>query len=151
MGGERGGEGEQIPLCDPGELNQKRACMAHKILIIDDNAMNRKLFGFLLKTAGYEVFEAEDGRQGVALATEIIPGLILMDIQMPDMDGITALKAIREQEPLRSIPVIAITSYAMKGDRERFLSEGFVDYISKPIDSDTFLISIKTTVERYHN
>ncbi len=125
--------------------------MAHKILVIDDNAMNRKLLGFLLKTAGYEVFEAEDGRQGVAQATEITPGLILMDIQMPDMDGITALKAIREQETLRRIPVIAITSYAMKGDRERFLSEGFIDYISKPINNETFLASVKTTLERYHN
>ncbi len=124
--------------------------MAEKILIIDDNAMNRKLFGFLLKKAGYDVFEAEDGKQGVERAKEIIPGLILMDIQMPDMDGITALKALREQEPLKSIPVIAITSYAMKGDRERFLSEGFVDYISKPIDTETFLISVRTTLERYH-
>ena len=124
--------------------------MAHKILIIDDNAMNRKLFGFLLKKTGYEVFEAENGRQGIALATEIIPGLILMDIQMPDMDGITALKIIREQSTLRTIPVIAVTSFAMKGDRERLLSEGFVDYISKPIDSDVFLTSIKNTLERYH-
>jgi CheY-like chemotaxis protein len=124
--------------------------MGHKILVIDDNAMNRKLFGFLLKNAGYEVFDAEDGRQGVALAAKIIPALILMDIQMPGMDGIAALKAIREQEPLRNIPVIAITSYAMKGDRERLLSEGFVDYISKPIDNDVFLASIKNTLERYY-
>ena len=124
--------------------------MADKILIIDDNAMNRKLLGFLLEKAGHEVFEAEDGRRGVALAKEIIPGLILMDIQMPDMDGISALKAIREIEAAREIPVIAITSYAMKGDRERFLSEGFVDYISKPIDNETFLISVKTTLDRYH-
>jgi two-component system cell cycle response regulator DivK len=121
-----------------------------KILIIDDNAMNRKLFRFLLKKAGYDVFEAENGRQGAERAKEIIPGLILMDIQMPDMDGIATLKVIRETEAASKIPVIAITSYAMKGDRERFLSEGFVDYISKPIDNDIFLTSIKTTLERYH-
>ena len=122
--------------------------MAHKILIIDDNAMNRKLFGFLLKKAGYEVLEAEDGKQGIELAKKVIPGLILMDIQMPGMDGMTALKAIREIEATGEIPVIALTSYAMKGDRERFLSEGFVDYISKPIDNEGFLTSIKYTLER---
>lgn len=124
--------------------------MSEKVLIIDDNIMNRKLFSFLLKKAGYEVFEAEDGRQGVELAKKVTPSLVLMDIQMPDMDGITALKAIRKIEVSREIPVIAITSYAMKGDRELFLSEGFIDYISKPIDNETFLISVKTTLERYH-
>jgi len=155
MGGERGREGKQVPLCDPGKVRgifgwmRKRVYMA-KILIIDDNAMNRKLFRFLLKKAGYDVFEAENGRQGVERAKEIIPGLILMDIQMPDMDGIATLKAIREAEAAGKIPVIAITSYAMKGDRERFLSEGFVDYISKPIDNDVFLTSIKNALERYH-
>ena len=119
-----------------------------KILIIDDNAMNRKLFCFLLKKAGHVVFEAEDGRQGVERAKTVIPTLILMDIQMPDMDGIAALKAIRENEATSNIPVIAITSYAMKGDRERFLSEGFVDYISKPIDNEVFLASVMTTLDR---
>ena len=118
--------------------------MAAKILIIDDNAMNRKLFGFLLRKAGYEVLEAEDGKQGVEQAKEVIPDLILMDIQMPGgMDGIAALKAIRTIEAISEIPVIAVTSYTMKGDRESFLSEGFVDYISKPIDSEAFLASIK--------
>ncbi len=130
--------------------SREKKYMADKVLIIDDNALNRKLFGFLLKKAGYDVFEAEDGKQGVERAKEIIPDLILMDIQMPDMDGIAALKAIREAEAAGKIPVIAVTSYAMKGDRERFLSEGFVDYISKPIDNDAFLGSVKTTLERYH-
>jgi len=125
--------------------------MAHKILVIDDNAMNRKLFDALLKHAGYEVYEAEDGKQGVELAKTVIPTLILMDIQMPGMDGISALKALREHEATAGIPMIAITSFAMKGDRERFLSEGFIDYISKPIDYKDFLASVKTTLERYHN
>lgn len=122
--------------------------MAEIILIIDDNAINRKLFGFLLKKAGYEVMEAEGGKQGVELAQKIIPHLILMDIQMPHMDGITSLKAMRAMEATREIPAIAITSYAMKGDRERFLAEGFVDYISKPIDNEVLLTSIKNTLER---
>jgi len=119
-----------------------------KILIIDDNAMNRKLFCFLLKKAGHELFEAEDGKQGVERAKTVIPTLILMDIQLPDMDGVAALRALREYEATGHIPVIAITSYAMKGDRERFLSEGFVDYISKPIDNEVFLASVKTTLDR---
>lgn len=119
-----------------------------KILVIDDNMMNRKLFNFLLKKAGHDVFEAEDGRQGVERAKTVMPTLILMDIQMPDMDGVTALKAIREHAATAGIPVIAITSYAMKGDRERFLSEGFVDYLSKPIDNEVFLASVKTALDR---
>jgi len=73
-----------------------------------------------------------------------------MDIQMPLMDGLAALKVLRADEATRSIPVIAITSYAMKGDRERLLRSGFVDYISKPVDKDAFMRSVKTTLERYH-
>jgi CheY-like chemotaxis protein len=131
-------------------MSQERICMADKILIIDDNEMSRKLFGFLLKKAGYEVFEAEDGQQGVELARQVIPDLILMDIQMPGMNGITALKVIGAIEDTREVPVIAITSYTMKGDREYFLSEGFVDYISKPIDNEVFLTSIKNTLAIYY-
>lgn len=118
------------------------------ILVIDDCATNRKLFRFLLKKAGYEVIEAEDGRQGIELAQAVIPRLILMDIQMPHMDGIAALKAILAIEATREIPMIAITSYAMQGDRERFLAEGFVDYLSKPIDSAGFLTAIKNIIEK---
>lgn len=126
---------------------RKGATMA-KILIIDDNMMNRKLFNFLLKKAGHDVSEAEDGKQGIERAKTVMPTLILMDIQMPDMDGITALRSLREHAATANIPVIAITSYAMKGDRERFLSEGFVDYISKPIDNEAFLASVKTALDR---
>ena len=118
------------------------------ILVIDDCAINRKLFGFLLKKAGYEVMEAEDGRQGIELAQAVIPRLILMDIQMPNMDGSAALKALLVIEATREIPVIAITSHAMQGDRERFLAEGFVDYLSKPIDSAGFMTTIQNILER---
>ncbi len=122
--------------------------MATIILVIDDCAINRKLFDFLLKKVGYEVREAEDGRQGIELAKHVIPRLILMDIQMPDMDGITTLKAIQAIEATREIPVIAITSHAMQGDRERFLAAGFVDYLSKPIDSAGFLTNIQNIIGR---
>lgn len=124
--------------------------MADKILIIDDNAINCKLFGFLLQKAGYEVFEAEDGQQGIELAKKVIPDLILMDIQMPGMDGVATLKALGGIELLREIPVIAITSYTMKGDREYFLSQGFVDYLSNPIDRELFLASIKNILAISH-
>ena len=124
--------------------------MAETILIVDDHAMNRKLFRVLLEKSGYEVVEAEDGKEGFDLAKKVIPSLILMDIQMPGMDGITALKAIREMDATREIPVIALTSYAMQGDRERFLAEGFVDYISKPIDGKLFLATVRNTLAQYH-
>ncbi|TAN41003.1 MAG: response regulator [Nitrospirae bacterium] len=124
--------------------------MTERILIVEDNAMNMKLFRFLLVTAGFEVIEADDGESGMELAKMYIPDLVLMDIQMPKMDGLTALQNLRADGSTRRIPVIATTSYAMKGDRERFLTEGFTDYISKPIDNDEFLKTVKTTLERYH-
>lgn len=122
--------------------------MAKKILIIDDNAMNRKLFRQVLIKAGYDILEADDGKQGVELSKQSLPDLILMDIQLVEMDGIAALKAIREIEATRRIPIIAVTAYALKGDRERFLAAGFDEYISKPIDNQAFLESIKTMLER---
>ncbi len=124
--------------------------MERKILVIDDDTMNRKLFRVLLQKEGYEVFEAGDGAAGTGLAREVLPHLVLMDIQMPLMDGLAALKALRADEATRSIPVIAITSCAMKGDRERLMADGFADYMSKPIDKDAFMRSVKTTLEIYY-
>ncbi|MBI5196534.1 MAG: response regulator [Nitrospirae bacterium] len=108
------------------------------VLIADDDAKNRKLFKVALRDSGCEIVEAEDGEQCVKLTKEKLPDLILMDIQMPVMDGITALKTLIADPATSKIPVIAVTSYAMKGDRERFLAEGFVDYIPKPIDVNKF-------------
>ncbi len=124
--------------------------MAKKILIIDDNKMNRKLFRFLLEKAGYEVFDAGDGEAGVRLAVDIIPHLVILDVKMPGMDGIAVLKALRENNSTCAVPVIVATSDSMKGDRERFLAEGFVDYIAKPIDNSSFVSSVKITLERYY-
>lgn len=120
--------------------------MAKKVLIVDDNEKNRKLFRVILRNSGYETIEAEDGEKGVKLAKEEIPALILMDIQMPVMDGIEATKVLRSEEMTSKIPVIALTSYAMKGDKEKFLGEGFVGYIAKPIDMKEFLGIIKKYV-----
>ncbi len=104
-----------------------------KILVTDDSLLNRKLIRDILKSAGHEVIEASDGLEGINKAKEELPDLILMDIHMPNMDGITAMKKIREIPELKETPVIAITAYAMKGDRKKIIAEGFDDYIPKPV------------------
>ncbi len=119
-----------------------------KILIVDDDTKNRKLFRVTLQNSGYETIEAENGEYAVELAKENIPNLILMDIQMPKTDGISAFKVIRADEGTKNIPVIALTSYAMKGDREKFLAEGFDGYISKPIDVREFLKAVAEIIQR---
>lgn len=119
-----------------------------KVLIVEDNERNLKLFRLIIGSLGYEVFSARNGEEGVRMAKEIIPDLILMDIQMPVMDGITAMDTIRADEDTRGIPVIALTSYAMKGDRERLLQHGFVDYIAKPVRKDILIMAAKTVLEK---
>jgi len=112
------------------------------ILIVDDNETNRKLCRLLLQKNGFETIEAEDGATGIKMAKEHLPSLILMDIQMPVMDGIAAMKALRAEPETASIPVIALTSYAMKEDKEKFLAKGFDGYISKPIDKNAFIDAV---------
>ena len=118
-----------------------------KILIVDDDAKTRKLLRAMLQNSGYEIIEAENGEQGIKLAKENIPDLILMDIEMPVMDGMSAFKVIHADESTKNIPVIALTSYAMKGDKEKFLAEGFNSYISKPIDVKEFLKIVKKHIK----
>lgn len=119
-----------------------------KILIADDNEMNRSLMVALLQRSGHEVLEAADGAQAVRLAKEHIPDLIIMDIQMPVLDGITALRMLRADESAKKIPVIAVTSYAMKGDREKFLKAGFDSYISKPINTKEVVKMIEQYIKK---
>lgn len=121
-----------------------------KVLVIEDNERNRKLFKLIIGSIGHEIITAEDGEEGIGVARKERPDLILMDIQLPVMDGITAFNILRSYEDTRDIPVIALTSYAMKGDRERFLEQGFADYIAKPIDVDNFTKTL-TEVFRGHN
>ena len=109
-----------------------------KILIVEDNLKNLKLFSILIKSQGFEVITAENGEEGVEKAISNLPDLILMDIQMPIMDGLTAFKELKTDPRVNDIPVIALTSYAMKGDREKFLDEGFTGYISKPVRKNSF-------------
>lgn len=109
--------------------------MQNRILIVEDNVMNRKMIGDILKYHGYEVLEAENGLEGVMTAKEHLPDLILLDIQMPGMNGFTALNVLKEAPETKNIKVIAMTSFAMTGDREKILDAGFDDYIPKPINT----------------
>ena len=105
-----------------------------QILIIEDNVKNLKLVRDVLQFHGYSTLEAETGEAGVALAREQRPALILMDVQLPGMDGRTALKTLKADTNTRHIPIIALTAFAMKGDRESLQTEGFDDYMAKPVD-----------------
>lgn len=121
--------------------------MPHKILIVEDNRNNRCLFRDILVFHGYEVAEAGDGKEGVALATELMPDLILMDIQMPGMDGVTASSILRNNQATSGLKIIALTSFAMQGDRERFLEAGFDGYLSKPINTRQLPDQVKLWLE----
>jgi two-component system, cell cycle response regulator DivK len=108
------------------------------VLIVDDNEMNVKLARDVLRFNGFRTVEAATGGEGVALAGKHLPDLILMDIRLPDMDGTAAARALKGDERTAAIPVVALTSFAMKGDRERFLAEGFDGYLEKPISVKDF-------------
>jgi two-component system cell cycle response regulator DivK len=108
--------------------------MGEKILIVEDNDKNRRLIADVLKYYGYDVREAVNGEEGINLARELEPDLIFMDMQMPVMDGFTAIKILKNDPGTKNIKIIAITSFAMVGDKERILSAGADEYISKPVN-----------------
>ena len=105
-----------------------------RILVVEDNELNMKLFRDVLVAGGYRTLEATSGGEAVELATEHAPDLVLMDIQLPDLDGVQALGRLRANERTAAIPVLALTAQAMDGDRERFLAAGFNGYLSKPVN-----------------
>lgn len=109
--------------------------MPHKILIVEDNPNNRSLLWDILTFYGYEVEVAVDGKEGVARARELMPDLILMDIQMPGMDGMSAGRTLKGDPVTSGLKIIALTSFAMQGDQEKFLAAGFDGYLSKPINT----------------
>jgi two-component system cell cycle response regulator DivK len=109
--------------------------MPHRILIIEDNANNMILLRDILAFHGYDVAVASDGKDGVLLARELMPDLILMDIQMPGMDGMTAGQILKGDPATSGLKIIALTSFAMQGDREKFIAAGFNGYLSKPINT----------------
>ena len=113
-----------------------------RVLLVEDNEANIHLVSFILKKHGCEVIEARNGTEGVELAIQEKPDLIIMDIQLPDIDGLEATRWIRASKADGTIPIIALTSYAMTGDRERALEAGCTGYIAKPIDVETFIAEI---------
>ena len=119
-----------------------------KILLVEDNPVNRRLAQFLLRSQGYEVCEATTAQEAFDVLKTERPDLIVMDIQLPGMDGLEAAKKIKAQPATANIPVVAVTSYAMKGDREKALAAGCAGYITKPIDKDTFIQEVALHVAR---
>ena len=117
--------------------------MKNTILIIEDNEQNLYLMRFLLEKSGFQVTCAMDGLEGIRLACSQKPDAILLDIQLPVMDGYAVAAELRKQMDLGTVPIIAVTSYAMVGDREQILAAGATDYIEKPINPETFVEQVR--------
>jgi CheY-like chemotaxis protein len=122
--------------------------MPEKILVVEDNEQNRILMRQILTYHGYDVLEATDGLTGLEMARAHMPALILLDIQMPVMNGFMVIRELRNNPELRKIKVIAVTSFAMKGDREKALQAGFDEYVTKPIDTRKFPELVKQVLSR---
>ncbi len=117
--------------------------MKAKILLIEDNPENRYMVTFLLEQRGHEIIQAESGPLGLELAARICPDLILLDIQLPGMDGHAVARALKSDSQLKHIPIVAVTSYAMVGDREKCLAAGAEGYIEKPINPESFVAEVE--------
>jgi CheY-like chemotaxis protein len=117
--------------------------MKNTLLIIEDNEQNYYLMRFLLEKHGYDILGAETGKKGIEMARQHQPRAILLDIQLPEMDGYAVAAGLKNDPDLKAIPIIAVTSYAMVGDRERIIAAGADGYIEKPIDPETFVSEIQ--------
>jgi two-component system, cell cycle response regulator DivK len=117
--------------------------VASRMLLIEDNEQNQYLVTFLLEKHGYEIVVASDGLAGIALAEQETPSLILLDIQLPMMDGYAVARQLRANPALAHVPVVAVTSYAMPGDREKALAAGCDGYLEKPINPETFVSQVE--------
>lgn len=117
--------------------------MTTKILVIEDNEQNIYLVTFILEKHGYQVIQARNGQDGITLAHQSKPDLILLDIQLPVMDGYAVARELRKNGELSKVPIVAVTSYAMEGDRERILAAGCMGYIVKPINPETFVAEVE--------
>lgn len=118
--------------------------MKNKVLIIEDNETNMYMLSFLLESENYFVLKTFNGKDGIKTAEEKEPDIILLDIQLPEMDGYTVATKLREIDKLKKTPIIAVTSYAMPGDREKCIESGATGYIEKPINPDTFISQMKS-------
>ena len=121
--------------------------MSKKVLIVEDNELNMKLFHDLLDAQGYETLQTREGLEALSLAREQRPDLILMDIQLPEISGLEVTKWLKADDELSSIPVVAVTAFAMKGDEERIRQGGCEAYISKPISVSGFLETIRQLLD----
>lgn len=118
------------------------------VLVVDDNAVNRRLLQVLLRSRGYEVCEAASAPEAFAVLGETPPNLILMDLRLPGMDGLTATRKLKAEPATSGIPVVAVTSYAMKGDEEKAREAGCCAYVTKPIDKALFLETVARVLRK---
>ena len=122
--------------------------LGKRVLIVEDNEKNMKLFRDVLQATGYSTLEATTGEEAVELALSQAPALVLMDVQLPGIDGVEALERMRQNERTASIPVLALTAQAMSGDRERFLEAGFDGYLAKPVDVRELIETVREHCDR---
>ena len=118
--------------------------MPKQVLIVEDNELNMKLFRDLVEASGYEAIESQTGADALELARRFRPGLILMDIQLPEMSGIDIAKSLKADPELAEIPVVAVTAFAMRGDEERIRDAGCDAYMSKPVSVPNFIKTVKS-------
>ena len=119
-----------------------------RVLIVEDNGKNMKLVRDVLQASGYSTLEATTGEEAVELALSQAPALVLMDVQLPGIDGVEALERLRQNARTASIPVLALTAQAMSGDRERFLEAGFDGYLAKPVDVGELIETVREHCDR---
>ncbi len=117
--------------------------MKATVLVIEDNEQNLYMITFILEYHGYEVIQVRDGASGIRVAAETSPDLILLDIQLPEMDGYAVARRLRAEPEFNHVPIVAVTSHAMTGDREKTIKAGCTGYIEKPINPDTFISEIE--------
>jgi two-component system, cell cycle response regulator DivK len=122
--------------------------LGERVLIVEDNEKNMKLVRDVLQATGYSTLEATTGEEAVELALSQAPALVLMDVQLPGIDGVEALERLRQNERTASIPVLALTAQAMSGDRERFLEAGFDGYLAKPVDVGELIETVREHCDR---
>lgn len=125
--------------------------MSGRILVVEDNDMNMQLVEYLLEEGGFEIVKAASGEEALSITRDEAappPDLILMDIHLPGMDGLSVVRAMKADERIKAVPILALTAHAMRGDKDRFLEAGCDGYISKPIDVKTFLAAIAQYLPR---
>jgi two-component system cell cycle response regulator DivK len=126
----------------------RRTVLGERVLIVEDNEKNMKLVRDVLQATGYGTLEATTGEEAVELALSQAPALVLMDVQLPGIDGVEALERLRQNERTASIPVLALTAQAMSADRERFLEAGFDGYLAKPVDVGELIEAVREHCDR---